>query len=50
MSSGVKVRLIAIDGFEPSVFDALSAAGRLPALTPALEAVGARLSLDEDAR
>ena len=49
VSSGVKVRLIAIDGFEPSVFDALSAAGRLPALTPALETVGARLSLDEDA-
>ena len=49
VSSGVKVRLIAIDGFEPSVFDALSAAGRLLVLTPALDTVGARLSLDEDA-
>ena len=44
VSSGARLRLIAIDGFDPAVFDTLSAAGRLPALTPAL-AGARRLSL-----
>jgi len=48
VSSGAKVRLFAIDGFDQAVFDPLSAAGRLPALTSALGGASARLSLTDD--
>ena len=44
------MRLIAIDGFDPSLFDTLSAAGELPALTSALRGAGrAPRPDDEDA-
>ena len=33
--SGVRVRLFAIDGFDPALYDTLAAAGRLPALSTA---------------
>ncbi len=47
VSSGAKVRVIAIDGFDPSVFARLSAAGKLPALTSALHGASARLALTD---
>jgi hypothetical protein len=43
VSSGVRVRVIAIDGFDPHIFDELSSNGRLPALTAAFAAARARL-------
>jgi len=45
VSSGARVRVIAIDGFDPAVFERLSASNPLPALTTALRSPGARLSL-----
>ncbi|MEO7272049.1 MAG: hypothetical protein ABIX28_08025, partial [Vicinamibacterales bacterium] len=48
VSSGATVRLIAIDGFDPAVFEPLSAAGTVPALTSALSGAVARLELTED--
>ena len=33
--SGLRIRLFAIDGFDPAVFDRLASAGRLPALSEA---------------
>jgi hypothetical protein len=49
VSSGARVRLIAVDGFDPAVFATLAAAGRLPALSKALAGAEVRLSLpDED--
>ena len=47
VSSGARVRLIAIDGFDPAVFARLSAAGQVPALTGALDRTGARLALGD---
>ncbi len=43
VSSGVRVRVIAIDGFDPHIFDELSSTGRLPALTAAFAGARARL-------
>jgi hypothetical protein len=42
--TGVSVRVIAIDGFDAQIFDALSSRGRLPALTTTLG--GARVQLE----
>ena len=47
VSSGLRVKVIAIDGVDPRVIDELAEAGRLPALSPALEGSRARLTLDE---
>ena len=46
VSSGLRVRVIAIDGFDPGVFEQLSAGGRLPALTAAFAVARARLQID----
>jgi hypothetical protein len=48
VSPGVRVRLIAIDGFDPAVWAALSAQGRLPALTGALEESAIRILAQPD--
>jgi hypothetical protein len=45
--TGLRVRLIAIDGFDDRIFARLSAAGRLPALTAALAGARATLSADD---
>jgi hypothetical protein len=47
--SGWRVRLYAIDGFDPALFEKLAAAGRVPALASALGTAssGARLTLDD---
>jgi hypothetical protein len=47
--SGVRVRLFAIDGFDPALFDKLASTGRLPALSRAFNGAGARLALTDDA-
>lgn len=47
VSSGLRVRLIAIDGFDPGIFDALSAEGRIPALTTALGGARAKLAAED---
>ena len=44
--SGLRIRLLAIDGFDPALFDTLSAAGRLPALTETFGGAGASLALE----
>jgi hypothetical protein len=36
VSPGLRLRVIAIDGFDPGIFDALASAGQLPALAAAL--------------
>lgn len=46
VSSGLRVRVIAIDGFDPGVFEQLGAGGRLPALTAAFAVARARLEID----
>lgn len=46
VSSGLRVRVIAIDGFDPGVFAELGAAGRVPALAAAFNGARARLSID----
>jgi type I phosphodiesterase/nucleotide pyrophosphatase len=46
VSSGLRVRVIAIDGFDPGVFDQLTAAGRMPALDAAFRVARARLAID----
>jgi hypothetical protein len=46
--SGLRVRLFAIDGFDPALFDTLASAGRLPALSEAFTGAGARLTLNDD--
>ena len=48
VSSGARVRVIAIDGFDPGVFERVAAADKLPALTAALRGPGARLMLDDE--
>jgi hypothetical protein len=45
--SGLRVRLIAIDGVDPGVLDELSATGRIPWLTAALTGTRARLALQD---
>jgi hypothetical protein len=47
VSSGLRVKVIAIDGIDPRVVDELATAGRLPALSPALQGARAQLALDE---
>ena len=44
VSSGARVRVVAIDGFDHSIFALLSAAGRTPALTAALSHARADLT------
>jgi hypothetical protein len=46
--SGLRIRLLAIDGFDPALFDKLSSSGRLPALSQMFNGAGARLSLNDD--
>ena len=46
--SGMRVRLLAIDGFEPSVFASLAARGKLPVLSRAFDGAGAQLTLQDD--
>ena len=45
--SGWRVRLFAIDGFDPVLFEKLAAAGRLPGLTAAFGGSGATLELSD---
>jgi hypothetical protein len=45
--SGVRVRVIGLDGIDPQVIDELSAAGRLPALSRALDGAHARLTFED---
>jgi hypothetical protein len=47
VSSGLRVKVIAIDGIDPRVVDELAGAGRLPALSPSLSRARAQLALDE---
>jgi hypothetical protein len=47
VSSGLRVRLVAIDGFDPGVFEALARGGRVPALAAALSSTRARLIAGE---
>jgi Type I phosphodiesterase / nucleotide pyrophosphatase len=47
VSGGLRVRLLAIDGFDPAVFDALASDGRLPALAEAFGGARARLALND---
>lgn len=46
VSSGLRVRVIAIDGFDPGVFEQLTTAGRVPALGAAFGVARARLATD----
>jgi hypothetical protein len=46
--SGLRVRVFAIDGFDPSVFSELSAAGRVPSLTATFRGATARLDRHQD--
>jgi hypothetical protein len=41
--SGLRVRVIAVDGFDEQIFDTLSSSGRVPALTRAFEGALAQL-------
>jgi hypothetical protein len=47
VSSGLRVRLIAIDGIDPGVLDELAASGRLSALARGVTGTRARLSLED---
>jgi type I phosphodiesterase/nucleotide pyrophosphatase len=47
VSSGLRVKVIAIDGIDPQVIDELTGAGRLPALSASLRGARAQLALDE---
>jgi hypothetical protein len=48
VSSGVRVKVIAIDGFDPQVFAELSASRRVPALTAAFSGAVAQLAAGLD--
>jgi hypothetical protein len=53
VSSGSRVRVLAIDGFDPAVFEELRAAGKVPALSDMLGQATATLQLpdtDDEAR
>ena len=51
VSSGVRLELVAIDGFDPGVFETLAADGRVPTLAAALSSARADLaSADDDSR
>ena len=47
VSSGLRVRLIAIDGVDPGVLEELAATGRIPRLAAALTGTRARLGLQD---
>jgi hypothetical protein len=47
VSPGVRVRVIAIDGFDPAVFDSLRAAGRVPTLARVFSGTQARLDASD---
>lgn len=47
--SGVRIRVIAIDGFDPRIFADLAAAGRVPSLAAALAGSVVTLHSDDDA-
>jgi hypothetical protein len=47
VSSGLRVRVIAIDGVDPGVLDDVVASGRIPALARALSRTRASLELDD---
>ena len=47
VSSGLRVRLIAIDGVDPGVLDELARTGRIPRVAAALTGTRARLSLQD---
>jgi hypothetical protein len=47
ISSGLRVRLVAIDGFDPAIFADLAATGRVPALAAALSSARARLAPED---
>jgi type I phosphodiesterase/nucleotide pyrophosphatase len=47
VSSGLRVRLIAIDGVDPGVLDELAGTGRIPRVAAALTGTRARLSLQD---
>ena len=47
VSSGLRVRVIAIDGVDPRVLDEVAASGRIPALARALGRTRATLDLDD---
>jgi hypothetical protein len=47
VSSGLRVRLFAIDGFDPGVFDRLKQAGRVRALDGALASAHARIAAED---
>ena len=49
VSSGVRVRVIAIDGIDPHVVDELASAGRVPALSRALAVARAQLTVEDTA-
>ena len=46
--SGLRLRVIAIDGFDPRIFDELSAAGGVPSLTAAFGGAVVELAADPD--
>ncbi len=48
--SGMRVRLLAIDGFDPALFASLASRGRLPALSRAFDGAGAQLTLRDAGR
>lgn len=47
VSPGLRVKLVAIDGFDPEVFQSLQSAGRVPALTQLVANGRARFPADE---
>ena len=47
VSSGMRVRVIAVDGFDPRVFESLSAVGGTPTLTAALSGARAHLAPED---
>jgi hypothetical protein len=47
VSSGLRVRLVAIDGLDPGVLDELARTGRIPGLAAALTTTRAQLELQE---
>jgi hypothetical protein len=46
--SGLRIRLLAVDGVDPSLFASLAGRGRLPALSNAFDGAGAQLTLAAD--
>jgi hypothetical protein len=50
VSTGVRVRLIAIDGFDPVVFEELASGGRVPALASCFSSARARLQAEDQPR